>query len=273
VEGILVETDQHGRYHLTGMNGGRWERGRNLILKVDPATLPPGTTFTTDNPLVKRVTPGLPARFDFGVKLVQGTFEGGSKSVEMELGSVMFAPGSAEIRAEYREAIDRMAETTQKFGGGEVIVAAEGDSDLLAFERAVAVRDALVAKLPPAVASALRISVRANPQDPASTVVGVMDWPLIGTFLFETDSAVIKAEYLPLVRRIAEYMVEIGTTRIAVVGHADKRGSEEHNVALGMRRARAVQEAIADALPAEMRNGVKVDFNDDPAAPAGMNGQ
>ncbi|MBX3714209.1 MAG: DUF11 domain-containing protein, partial [Lysobacter sp.] len=273
VEGILVETDQHGRYHLTGMNGGRWERGRNIILKVDPATLPPGTTFTTDNPLVKRVTPGLPARFDFGVKLVQGTFEGGTKAVEMELGSVMFAPGSAEIRPEYREAIDRMAETTQKFGGGEVIVAAEGDSDLLAFERAVVVRDALVAKLPPAVASALRISVRANPQDPASTVVGMTDWPLIGTFLFETDSAAIKAEYRPLVRRIAEYMAEIGTTRVAVVGHADKRGSEEHNVALGMRRARAVQEAIAEALPAEMRNGVKVDFNDDPAAPAGMNGQ
>jgi outer membrane protein OmpA-like peptidoglycan-associated protein len=84
---------------------------------------------------------------------------------------------------------------------------------------------------------------------------------------------VIKAEYLPLIRKIAEYMVEIGSTRIAVVGHADKRGSEEHNVALGMRRAKAVQEAIADALPAEMRNGVKVDFNDDPAAPAGMNGQ
>ncbi|MFD0724487.1 DUF7507 domain-containing protein, partial [Lysobacter brunescens] len=273
VEGILVETDQYGRYHLTGMNGGRWERGRNIILKVDPATLPPGTTFTTDNPLVKRVTPGLPARFDFGVKLVQGTFEGGTKAVEMELGSVMFAPGSAEIRPEYREAIDRMAETTQKFGGGEVIVAAEGDSDLLAFERAVAVRDALVAKLPPAVASALRISVRANPQEPASTVVGVMDWPLIGTFLFETDSAEIKAEYLPLIRRIAEYMAEIGTTRVAVVGHADKRGSEEHNVALGMRRAKAVQEAIAEALPAEMRNGVKVDFNVDPAAPAGMNGQ
>ena len=273
VEGILVETDQHGRYHLTGMNGGRWERGRNIILKVDPATLPPGTTFTTDNPLVKRVTPGLPARFDFGVKLVQGTFEGGTKAVEMELGSVMFAPGSAEIRPEYRAAIDKMAETTQGFGGGEVIVAAEGDSDLLAFERAVAVRDALVAKLPPAVASALRISVRANPQDPASTVVGVMDWPLIGTFLFETDSAEIKPEYLPLIRRIAEYMAEIGTTRIAVVGHADKRGSEEHNVALGMRRAKAVQEAIAEALPAEMRNGVKVDFNVDPAAPAGMNGQ
>ncbi|MBL8263722.1 MAG: DUF11 domain-containing protein, partial [Xanthomonadaceae bacterium] len=273
VEGILVETDQHGRYHLTGMNGGRWERGRNLILKVDPATLPPGTTFTTDNPLVKRVTPGLPARFDFGVKLAQETFEGGTKAVEMELGSVMFAPGSAEIRPEYRAAIDKMAETTQKFGGGEVIVAAEGDSDLLAFERAIAVRDALVAKLPPAVSSALRITVRANPQDPASTVVGVMDWPLIGTFLFETDSAEIKAEYMPLIRRIAEYMVEIGTTRIAVVGHADKRGSEEYNVALGMRRAKAVQEAIANALPAEMRNGVKVDFNDDPAAPAGMNGQ
>jgi uncharacterized repeat protein (TIGR01451 family) len=273
VEGLLVETDQFGRYHLAGVDGGRWERGRNFILKVDPASLPPGSVFTTDNPLVKRVTPGLPVRFDFGVKLATGTFEGGERAVEMELGSVMFAPDSAEIRPEYRAAIERMAETVRKYRGGEVVIGAEGDSDMLAFERAVAVRDALVAQLSPEIASALRISVRANPHDPSSTVVGVMEWPLLGTVLFETDRADIKPEYLPLVRRIADYLVASGSNRVAVVGHADKRGAEDYNVALGMRRAKAVYDAIAAALPAERRAGLRVDVNEDPAAPAGMNGQ
>jgi outer membrane protein OmpA-like peptidoglycan-associated protein len=58
-----------------------------------------------------------------------------------------------------------------------------------------------------------------------------------------------------------------------VVGHADKRGAEDYNVALGMRRAKAVYDAIAAALPAERRAGLRVDVNEDPAAPAGMNGQ
>jgi len=272
VEGLLVETDQYGRYRLVGIDGGR-ERGRNIILKVDPATLPPGSTFTTDNPLVRRVTPGLPTRFDFGVKMPQTVLEGSRQAVEMELGSVMFEPGSADIRAQYRPAIDKMAETAQQYGGGEIVIAAEGDSDILAFERAVAVRDALVSKLTPEVSSALRISVRANPHDPSSTVVGVMAWPLIGTVLFETDRAEIKPEYRPLMGKIAAYLVEIGSTQVAVVGHADKRGAEDYNVALGMRRAKAVYEAIAEALPTEMRSKLRVDFNEDPAAPAGMNGQ
>ncbi|MFD1215695.1 isopeptide-forming domain-containing fimbrial protein [Microbulbifer celer] len=69
VEGLLMETDQFGRYHLVGIDGGDWGRGRNFILKVDPATLPKGSRITTDNPLIRRITPGLPVRFDFGVQL------------------------------------------------------------------------------------------------------------------------------------------------------------------------------------------------------------
>jgi len=271
VEGLLVETDQFGRYHLAGVDGGRWERGRNFILKVDPVTLPPGSTFTTDNPLVKRVTPGLPVRFDFGVKMPVTEIEGGTRSVEMELGSVMFDAGSAEIRAQYRPAIAKIAEAARTHGGGEIVIAAEGDSDILAFERAVAVREAVSAELPADVLAALRISVRANPHDPATTVVGVMDWPLIGTVLFETDRAEIKPEYRPLMARIAAYLEEIGTTRVAVIGHADKRGSDAYNLALGLRRAQAVHEAIAEALSPEMRAKLRVDINEDPAAPAGMN--
>jgi len=68
VEGLVTETDPYGRFHITGIGGGRWARGRNFLLKVDAATLPPGSRFTTENPRVLRITPGVPARFDFGVQ-------------------------------------------------------------------------------------------------------------------------------------------------------------------------------------------------------------
>ena len=69
VEGLLVETDEYGRYHLADINGGRWERGRNFILKVDSSTLPEGSEFTTENPRVLRITQGLMSKINFGVKL------------------------------------------------------------------------------------------------------------------------------------------------------------------------------------------------------------
>ena len=69
VEGLIVETDQYGRYHLADIDGGRWERGRNFIIKVDPATLPEGATFTTENPRVLRITQALMSKFNFGVQL------------------------------------------------------------------------------------------------------------------------------------------------------------------------------------------------------------
>ena len=64
VEGLLMETDQFGRYHLVGISAGELARGRNHVLKVDPVTLPEGSRFTTDNPLLRRITPGMPTRFD-----------------------------------------------------------------------------------------------------------------------------------------------------------------------------------------------------------------
>jgi len=272
VEGVLVETDQYGRYRLIGVDGGA-ERGRNFILKIDPATLPPGTTFSTDNPLVRRVTPGVPTRFDFGVKLPQSVIEGGERTVEMELGSVMFAPGSAEIRDQYRSAIDKMAETAKRYNGGEVVIQADAESEALAYRRAEALRAALIQRLPAEAAAATKVSLRTVVSDPGSSVVTVGETPVLGTVLFDTDSARIKPEFMPLIREIAASLKKKGVIQAAVVGHADKRGSDAYNVALGLRRARAVYDAIVEALPPEVRSKLRVDVNEDPAAPAGMNGQ
>jgi uncharacterized repeat protein (TIGR01451 family) len=71
VEGYVIITDQFGRYHLLNILGGEWGMGRNFIMKVDPSSIPKGSKFTTENPLLRRITPGIPVRFDFGVALMQ----------------------------------------------------------------------------------------------------------------------------------------------------------------------------------------------------------
>jgi hypothetical protein len=69
VSGLLVTTDTYGRYHIDGIKIKKFTRGRNFILKADPATLPPGTIFTTENPRVIRITQGLLQKINFGVQI------------------------------------------------------------------------------------------------------------------------------------------------------------------------------------------------------------
>ena len=77
VEGLLIETDAYGRYHIEGINPGQWARGSNFIVKVDLATVPEGAVPTTQNPLVKRLTQGLPGLFNFGFRVPFSTYEPG----------------------------------------------------------------------------------------------------------------------------------------------------------------------------------------------------
>ncbi|WP_434777457.1 invasin domain 3-containing protein [Neisseria sp. Ec49-e6-T10] len=108
VEGLIIETDQYGRYHLEDVLGGSWDRGRNFILKVDPSSLPKDSTFTTENPLVRRITPGIPVRFDFGVKLPNDLING-QKPLVLELSDKIFESGKATIVAENEQSIEQMA--------------------------------------------------------------------------------------------------------------------------------------------------------------------
>jgi outer membrane protein OmpA-like peptidoglycan-associated protein len=273
VEGLLIETDQFGRYHLEGVAGGPWERGRNFILKVDPATLPPGSVFTSDNPLVRRITPGIPVRFDFGIKLPSGLIEGGEQTVEMELGAVMFDAGSAVLRSQYAPVIDKIAEQVRQHGGGQVVIAANGETQALAYDRAKAVRAALLEKLTPEQAKALSVDLRADVEDPDSSLLTLGESPVLGTVLFDTDKATIKPEYAPLIDKLAADIESRKGGAIAVVGHADRRGSDSYNTELGLRRAKAVFEAIAAKLSPEARGKLRVDISDKPTAPVGIRGQ
>ncbi len=134
----------------------------------------------------------------------------------------------------------------------------------------MAVKTALLAKLPPETAKALRVSVRTTVTDPNSLVAGVdASGPRLGTVLFDTDLEAIRPEFEPLLDRIASHLEKVGGGTVSVVGHADARGADAYNLALGMRRAKAVYEALAQRLSAEVRARVRVESSNGPAAPAG----
>lgn len=66
VNGDIVETDEHGRYHVPCAVVPDAERGSNYVLKTDMQSLPLGFEMTTQNPLIVRATRGKAIRMNFG---------------------------------------------------------------------------------------------------------------------------------------------------------------------------------------------------------------
>jgi len=64
------------------------------------------------------------------------------------------------------------------------------------------------------------------------------------TIYFEFDSSQVPAESLDLITAHGKYLAEHPQQRVRVEGHADERGSREYNVALGERRAKAVERLL-----------------------------
>lgn len=68
---------------------------------------------------------------------------------------------------------------------------------------------------------------RADVDDPASLLVGVdRGGALVGTVLFDTDSAVIRPAMQPLLERIAQQLEQRGGGRVVIVGHAGCAGGQ-----------------------------------------------
>ena len=67
----------------------------------------------------------------------------------------------------------------------------------------------------------------------------------LGDALFDYDQSVIRDDAQAVLRANADYLERWGTTRVTVEGHADSRGTNEYNLALGDRRAQAVRDYLA----------------------------
>ena len=65
------------------------------------------------------------------------------------------------------------------------------------------------------------------------------------TVYFDFDSYVVKDEYRPVVEGYAKFLAGNKAKRMLIEGHTDERGSREYNLALGQKRAEAVQKAMS----------------------------
>ena len=66
IEGLKIQTDRYGRYHIACSSIPKERYGSNFIIKVDTDTLPTGFKITSENPRVIRLTQGKMSKINFG---------------------------------------------------------------------------------------------------------------------------------------------------------------------------------------------------------------
>ncbi|WP_442784362.1 DUF7507 domain-containing protein [Cocleimonas sp. KMM 6896] len=181
VGGLLIETDGYGRYHIPDVDGGRRSWGKNIIIKVDTATLPTGSRFTTENPRVLRLTSTALNKINFGIKLpvkqqtkpakknikkkiAEKTAPkvGGAsnKIIRVELGANFFEPNSHVIKSAQMSNIKLLANNIKKHGRAEIDVIAEDVAKQIVYKRVQSVRQALYKLLGAETMKSVKINIK-----------------------------------------------------------------------------------------------------------------
>jgi len=106
VRGLLITTDQYGRFHLTCAAVPNEQRGSNFILKLDERSLPSGYRVTTENPRVERITRGKASNFNFGATL--------HHVVTLDLADGVFEHDSSEMRTQWVPRLGLLLEQLRK---------------------------------------------------------------------------------------------------------------------------------------------------------------
>lgn len=141
VTGLLIETDAYGRFNIPDVDAGSGGSGRNFVLKVDTATLPEGSSFTTENPYVLRIINNGLNRINFGVltRSPEDLYASNPtpcadgettqmQSVVVQLGSVFFDVDDHEVREDQKGIIRDIISKLREYGGGEILIEANTDS-------------------------------------------------------------------------------------------------------------------------------------------------
>jgi len=257
-EGIISETDAFGRYHIAGIDVQNFARGRNFVVKVDPFTLPPNTQFTSENPRVRRLTQGLPTRFDFAVQMPEIQMKGGEKTIELEVTRLMFVDNSAELLPKYQGLLDEMAQTISLYTKGEIYISTLANEEALAIQRAAVIQQGLMSRIGAPNKFKVHVVNKISPQ--VKPIVTLGSYIHLGEVFFDVDQSTIKPEYEKILRQLAEKLLKADGGVISVIGHADQRGSVEYNQALTERRARAVVEALRRYLNQETLNKINIQY-------------
>jgi len=84
-----------------------------------------------------------------------------------------------------------------------------------------------------------------TPSTTPGTTPGAMNLQIQDAF-FEYDKSELKPEARAVLTQDAEYLMQNSRTRVTIEGHCDERGTNEYNLALGDRRARAVRDFLVN---------------------------
>jgi uncharacterized repeat protein (TIGR01451 family) len=103
VRGLLVTTDDHGRFHVACADVPHEARGANFIMKLDEHSLPTGYRITTENPRVVRLTRGKITKLNFGAAI--------HRVVRLDLLGEAFQGESERLKGDWLAGIDRLLDT------------------------------------------------------------------------------------------------------------------------------------------------------------------
>jgi peptidoglycan-associated lipoprotein len=123
---------------------------------------------------------------------------------------------------------------------------------------------------PGGTASSAGVTITVNPRPPAAPAAAppaappATRTPLTTIFnqtmvpiLFDYDKSNIRAGEEPKLLQMASFLKQNANVRFTIEGHADERGGQEYNIALGDERAAAVRKYLAGQGVAENRMTVQ----------------
>lgn len=102
VRGLVVTSDEFGRFSIPCAALPAGAIGSNFILKLDEDSLPRGAAVLTENPRVIRLTPGRVARVFFGVTTL--------RDIEVQVSDAAFLSGRANLSPDWRVQLDGLIE-------------------------------------------------------------------------------------------------------------------------------------------------------------------
>jgi len=102
VNGLLITTDAHGRYHIACAAVPKDGTGSNLVVKLDERTLPSGYRVTTENPAAERATRGKFVKINFGTTV--------HRVVRLDLRADAFVPGATALQPAFAAELPKVIE-------------------------------------------------------------------------------------------------------------------------------------------------------------------
>ena len=138
VKGVLVTTDEHGRFHVTCADVPNAAIGSNFLMKLDTRTLPLGYALTTENPRDVRLTRGKITKLNFGVSK--------RHDVNLDLTRDAFNGNTTNLKTKWQSGVGRLVSLLTQGKGALTITYRCGQYAPIVDDRLAAVKELVEAR-------------------------------------------------------------------------------------------------------------------------------